>query len=81
MKQALSSITLQEIIPAILPSSEPHVSASGFEAVGKKRTRLNFTVSLVTMGMMEVALLPLSVSDSELIGSWDQEGIELKERI
>jgi len=30
---------------------------------------------------MEVALLPLSVSDSELIGSWDQEGIELKERI
>jgi hypothetical protein len=33
------------------------------------------------MGMMEVALLPLSVSDSELIGSWDQEGIELKERI
>lgn len=32
----------------------------------KKRTRLNFTVSLVTMGMMEVALLPLSVSDSEL---------------
>lgn len=36
MKQALSSITLQEIIPAILPSSEPHVSAPGFEAVGKK---------------------------------------------
>jgi len=41
------------------------------EAVGKKRTRLNGSVSLVTMGMMEVALLPLSVSDSELIGSWE----------
>ena len=41
------------------------------EAVGKKRTRLNGSVSLVTMVMMEVALLPLSVSDSELIGSWE----------
>ena len=27
MKQALSSVALQEIIPAILPSSELHVSA------------------------------------------------------
>lgn len=32
-------------------------------------------------GIPHDALLPLSVSDSELIGSWDQEGIELKERI
>jgi hypothetical protein len=36
--------------------------------------------------MMEVALLPLCVSDSELIGSWELawlagEGIELKDRI
>lgn len=53
MKQALSSITLQKIIPATPPSSEPHVSASGFEAVGKKRTRLNFTWVRFTLLLLE----------------------------
>lgn len=35
MKQALSSVALQEIIPAILPSSELHMSAPATERWGR----------------------------------------------
>lgn len=34
MKQALSSVALQEIIPAVLPSSELHVSAPALTSKG-----------------------------------------------
>lgn len=42
MKEALSSVALQEIIPAVLPSSELHVSAS---ATKRWRTVPKYTCS------------------------------------